>query len=415
MAISLDVASRHPNHFIVFGDSRLADIYGDSFKYKKQAKSFFNQANARLGQRMRVVGHYAVSGQLQAQYLSAQNLSDGIKTDAKWALIFGITNDVAADNSVDYFNTITKPACELLIAAGITPILITEAGSGAYAAVQNSRFAVHKYNTLIKQYAQRARAYGRVLCFDLASIVLDLTSTTIAMKSGYSGDITHYLVNAAVPAGIAFAQFIQSIGVPALPLRKVSAGETRTLGIQAFTNPGFITTTGGALGAFTGTAPLGMTNGVLDAGVSCAVSSTTNADGSKDIILTASSTGAGRAQMAMDIAAGLDAPGDTWDVTCQATIASGAVNLQSAYLWAQYNQTTNVPNSIDYGDMFSTHGSDGTGVLAASQAETLDYAFPVLIPPGTRGYWTVRYIIAFGGAGSATVNLRHLAVDKRLN
>jgi hypothetical protein len=407
-----DAAQRHPNHIFQTGDSRQANGFTDvTTQYQFSCMHWFNQANARMGQRMKVVGNNAVSGQRSDQYLSQANINQAIASDAKFVMIFGIVNDITLSASSDPFINYVKPACEQFIAAGMTVILVTDPGSTGLNGSTAARAAFQRYNSLVKAYAARSRANGQVVCFDLAALILDLTTTTIAFKSGYSTDGTHYLVNAAVPVGRAFAALMTPL-VPALPIRKVFGGETPALGLQIFSNPGFLTLSGGTIGGFTGTAPAGMTNGSVDAGVSCALTSATNADGTKDIILTMSSTGAGRCRMIMDISAGNDSPGDIFDVSAQCTIASGATNLVSAELWSEYNQSTNSPNSVDYSCLTAattTFGTAGPGDIA----ETLDLTMPVVIQPGTRGFWTVRFNHYFSGAGNATVNWRHLAVDKR--
>jgi hypothetical protein len=364
-----------------------------------------------MGQRLRIAGNNATSGFRSDQYLTNSTINQAVASDAKWVMIYGVVNDISQNAASDPFTNYIKPACETLIAAGMNVILVTDPGATSQSGSTTARTAFQKYNNQIRQYAARSRSYGHVYCFDLAAIVLDLTTTTIAFKSGYSTDGTHYLANAALVVGRAFATFMTPL-VPALPLRKVFGGETAALGIQIFSNPGFLTTSGGTIGGFTGTAPAGMTNGSVDAGVSCALTNTTNSDGTKDIILTMSSTGAGRCRMIMDISAGNDSPGDIFDIYAQCTITSGATNLVSAELWSEYNQTTNSPNSVDYSCLTAAttgFGTQGIGDIT----ETLDYWVPVTIQPGTRGFWTVRFNHYFSGAGNATINWRHLAIDKR--
>jgi lysophospholipase L1-like esterase len=396
---------RHPNHFVVLGDSRMAGIYIDSgAKRQKYAGHFFNQANARLGQRMRISGHYAVSGQRSDEFLSAANIAAAKATDAKWALIFGIVNDIGFNISADPFVSYVRPACEELIAAGITPILITDPGSTSLSGNTTTRTAFQRYNALCQQYAAQDRAYGQVLCFDLASLVLDLTTTSIAMKANYSADGTHFTINAAIPLGRAFANFIGPL-IPALPVRKVFGGETNALGLQLYSNPGFLSS-GGTIGAFSGSLPAGVTNAVVDSGVSCTASIVANADGTNDMQLAMTATQAGRARVVMDLPSG-DNAGDLIDLKAQCEIVSGHANLASAFLYSQINRNS---ASQDFADLYADAVVQGSGL---STAETLDYFVPTQVASGTRGYFTVRFVHYFAGAGTATVKWRHLAVDKR--
>lgn len=407
-----DAAQRHPNHIWLIGDSRQANAFTDvTTQFQFSAMHWLNQANARMGQRLRIVGNNATSGYRSDQYLAQANINQAIASDAKFVMIFGIVNDITLNAASDPFINIVKPACEQFIAAGMTVILVTDPGSTGLNGSTSARAAFQRYNSLVKAYAARSRANGSVLCFDLAAVILDLTTTSIAFKNGYSADGTHYLVNAAVPVGRAFATFISPL-VPALPTRKVFGGETPALGLQLFSNPGFLTTTGGTKGSFTGTAPAGVTNTALDTGISGVMGTAANADGTNDLTLSLTATQAGRARVIMDISAGNDSPGDIFDLYAQATITSGAANLVSAEFWSSYNQTTNVPNNADYSCLTAAttgFGSAGPGDIT----ETLDYYMPVIIQPGTRSFWTVRFNHYFSGAGSATINWRHLAIDKR--
>jgi hypothetical protein len=398
---------RHANHFIVYGDSRMAQIFADaSTKRQRAALHFFNQANCRLGRRMRIVGHYAVSGLRSDEYITAANIDAGIATDAKYAMIFGVVNDIAFNTSADPFTTVIKPACERLIAAGITPILFTDPGSTSLAGTTAARTALQRYNALCQQYAAQDRAFGQVLCFDLAGLVMNLATTTIAFKTGYSADGTHYTINMAVIVGRAFAAFIGPL-IPALPARKVYGGETNALGLQLNANPAFLTTTGGSVGGMSGTAPSGVTNCLVETGISATIGTAANADGSNDLTLAATATQAGRARVIMDLASG-DNAGDLIDLKGQIEIASGAVNLASAYLLAsvQRNAATQ-----DFAELYSITATDG--VMPADVTETLDQNVPIVVAAGTRGFFSVRLVLYFAGAGSASVKLRHLALDKR--
>jgi hypothetical protein len=408
---TFDQAERHQNHIFIMGDSRMSTQYNDTLQYQLTSTHFLNQANLRMGQRLRTIGNNAFAGQRSDQYLSNANIVQAVASDAKWVMIFGIVNDIANNTASEPFTNYIQPACEIFIAAGMNVILVTEPGQTGVAGSTAARTAFQRYNSLIKGYAARSRPYGQVYVFDLASIVLDLTTTTIAFKSGYSSDGTHYLVNAAVVAGRAFAAMMTPL-VPPVPTRKVFGGETATLGLQILANPGFLTTTGGSIGSWTGTGPSGITSAPLDTGASGVMSTTTNADGTKDLVLQITTTQAGRARVFMDISAGHDSPGDTFDYYAECTITSGATNLVSAEFFVEYNQTTNNPNSIDFVSMVGATSGIGTQGLG-DITETLNHWMYGVIPAGTRGYHSLHLDHYFSGAGSATINWRHIAVDKR--
>jgi hypothetical protein len=410
-AVTWDAARLHPNHIAMMGDSRMSTLFNDSAQLQFTSVHFFNQANLRMGQRMKVVVNNATAGYRSDQYLTDANVAQVLASDALWVMIYGVVNDIGTGFNYDPWNTYIKPVVEKLINAGRNVILVTDPGQTGVAGSTNARTAFQKYNNLIRQYAVSARANARVVLFDLASIILDLTTTTIAFKSGYSSDGTHYLVNAAVVAGRAFAALMAPL-VPPLPIRKVYGGETATLGIQIFSNPGFLTASGGTKGGFGGTAAAGITNGTVDAGVTGTLGTAANADGTNDVTAVISTTGAGRARVFMDISAGHDAPGNVFDYYIQATITAGATNLVAAEFFVEYNQTTNTPNSLDFVDMVGATSGIGTQGLG-DITETLDFWMTGTIPAGTRGYHSIHLDHYFSGAGNATINWRHLAVDLR--
>jgi hypothetical protein len=136
-----------------------------------------------------------------------------------------------------------------------------------------------------------------------------------------------------------------------------------------------------------------------------------NADGTRDLALSISAGQAGRARVFMDIAAGNDSPGDILDCYIEATITS-ATNLVAAEFFAEYNQTTFNPNSVDYIDLVGATSGIGTAG-PGDITETLNFYMPVIIQPGTRGYLSFHLDHYFSGIGSATINWRHFAIDKR--
>jgi type II secretory pathway pseudopilin PulG len=411
MASTIDAALRNANHIVIFGTSReQANDYDAPTNKRKSAAGPMNQAIARMGGRLKVVARYGGSGQRTDQFLSAANLAAAIATDARYAYIGGIVNDVAVDATILYFITVVAPACEILIAAGIIPILTTEPGQTNQAGNTAARTAYQRYNNMIRQYVDRKN--GQAIVFDLAAIVLDLTTATIAFKANYGSDNTHWnTVLAATVIGKAFAALMLPL-VPAVNIRKPFGGELPALGLQGFANPGFITGTGGTITAstFTGTAPAGVTStsfGTTAGSGSLAVSA--NADGSNDLVVAMTAAAAGNFRVSMDIAAGFDNPGDLIDICAQAEVVTGDSKFSGPYL-----------NLEDRGDSVSDNWSslyaDNTLLTGAGFAanEILDHYLPVVVKAKTvRNWFSVSFNHYFNAAGSATVKWRHLAVDKR--
>lgn len=404
-----DAAVRHQNHFAALGDSRMAQIFTDSPKLRTNGKHFWPQANARLGQRMKMVLNLAVSGQRSDQYMSQANIDAVIASDAKYCLIFGIVNDVGAGlPSGDPFINFIKPRVEQLIAAGITPILFTDPGATSFAGNAAARGYIQRYNAQLRNY-MASRPNGQVFVFDLAGLVLDLTSTTIAFKPNYSGDGTHYRMPMAVPVGRAFAEFIRA-RIPQAATRKVNASEVGAQGIQIFANPGFMTATGGTAGTgITGTVPSGV-SAVADTGITAVTSTAANADGTNDFIMAITATAAGRVRGVMNLSTSFWTTADVFDIYGQVEItANNGAGLSSALMLADAYDGT---NTITSASLWSANDETYGIMPADTTGETLDHWFYSTIV-NTLGFFSVTLNAYFEAAGTATLKWRHVAVDKR--
>ena len=398
---------RSPNVIVCLGDSRMAQQFVDPpANLVKSQYGFLNVANALRGQRLSLAANYGVSGYRSDQYLADAYLGPALATNALWFLIFGIVNDVAADAAVDHFNTRVMPACQRILNAGGRPILCTEPGATSLAGSATSIAAIHAYNQKVRQAV--AVKPGLVL-FDLAAATLDPTSTTIAFKSGYSTDGTHYLVPGGYAQGQAFAALMDALRIPSCDLLPCSAGETwANSGVQNLANPLFVTTTGGTAGtgttAYSGV-PTGITNSVGSTGVTATLTTSAGAYGN-DVQLAITATQAGTYKLVMDMAAN-ESPGETWEALAQCDIASGSSHLAAASIELETNRASVSTTARDlYSD--TAHGA------LPAIAMTHSLRTPLLtIPSGARGWFTFRMVCQFDAAGSATVTWRRAAVRKR--
>lgn len=406
-AIAWDAAGRNANHFALLGTSRSQIVhYDNAVSQRTNAGHWFNQANCRMGRRMRLVYKYALSGYRTDQFLADAIIAAVIATDAKYCIVDSIVNDVGADNTRDYFNLTVKPACEKLIAAGITPILLTEPGQTTQNGNALSLYSYERYNAQL--YAYRDRTNGAVLVFDIASLLRNLTSATIAFRTNYSADGTHFTnVLSAVPVGRAFAAMMAPL-VPAVPSRKAGALDAVSRGINGFPNPGFLTLTGGALGAATGTPFGGLSGTIVNTGANSVVlSAVANADGTNDLQVSITASQAGSIRLAFDIASGFEAPGQNVDFYAQCEV-SGDAMFAGAYLNAECRYDA---VSQNWSDLFTSADLGGGPALVN---ETLDFFIPLTVQAGTaRNWFSVTLMAYMVGAGSATLKWRNVIAQKR--
>lgn len=403
---------RNPHHIGSVGDSRNADVYANSIKTLKGANSWFNQANALLGQRMIMTVHLAVSGQRSDQFLSDANIDALIASDIKYALIGGITNDVAYNFAAgEPFPSFYVPKLNRLIAAGIVPVLQTEPGSTAYAASATGRGRIQKHNAQVKAFAL-SKPYGQVLVLDFAPYILDPTSTgNIVFKAGYLPDGTHNAVPAASVAGRLFADLMRD-KIPARPARRVMANELPAQGIQMLSNPGFSVGTAGTVGSgFSGQVPTGF-NATCDANITCVSSIVAAADGRKGWKWVITANAGGRVRGVFDIPAG-ENPNDVFDAFVNVDVATGCTGLTSPILLSDVNRNPGGGAvSTPYGDLYADDQTD-YGVMLGDRAESLSLHTPVTITNGTRGWWNYELRAKFKTAGAAEITWWDNAMDKR--
>ena len=414
------LTKRNANRFVIFGDSRMAQYWSDSAsavalpsgksqQFRTNALHFLAQANARLGQRMRLVKSYARSGFRTDEYLTDANIESAIATDARWAFMYGIVNDAGQGfPKGDVFDNFVKPAVERLITAGISVVLFTEPGAEGFSANAASRAGVYAYNQKLRQYAE-TRSSGGVYLFDLASLVLRQSVAGIDLIDAMTTDGVHYTVNMGTIVGRALADFLRPL-IPALPIRIASPGEASTA-LQGFSNPGFMNqASAGATPVatgFSGNVPVGTTGISVPAGWTVAGSLVANALGSKDFKLVITASGAGTFYTSHDLAA-WENPGDLIDISAQSEVAGGATGFMGTNLYAQFARSG---RNLEMDSLYQLPA--GTPApLAVS--EIIDHRIAGECPTGTRSWFTLRLKAHFAAAGSATLLWRNVSVDKRV-
>jgi hypothetical protein len=408
----LGTASKLLGTFASVGDSRLAQMFADSTTTQTaaNARMFFNQANARLGHSMTSTYNGAVSGYRADQYLPF--LSTALATAANFVMIWGTLNDVtgnggSAPQTADqsWFGWTAgngpsgasstsigiKAACDQVLAAGKTLILIGEPGS-------TSTFGNSTYTGYIDQYNAYAQAYcashPRALYFDAPATLLSGGTFPAGWTDG-----THTLTLGAYYLGKAFQTFITPY-IKQLSLQMQSAGDLLGGAAQYLSNPFFLTTTGGTANTgVTGPVPAGLSV-FIDTGGSVVVTTAANPLGyGNDAIFTCTFSASGqRVTIRWDLNAGTPVAGDVHQDGVNVSVDAGSVNFAGVYL--QELMQVNSTNTQAY-DCFLDQ-TFGAGPTEAYSQFLMTR--PITAPSGmttwnqvVRGYST--------GAGSAVFRL----------
>lgn len=327
----------------LIGDSRAANYFASTGSnpaaggIRKSAQHPLAWALALSGQRAQVVYSGGKSGQTSAVWMNTKsngdfygvndNLTAALNSGAQWIMIpcGGAVNDIdttkgnaTADmiwngyaGSIGY-----KAVLDKIIASGLRPFLFTEIGSTGFNATQIGH--VHKLNWYLRDYAA---THPACVLFDTGSLVWDPTSTTIAFKSGISGDGTHFTAMGGYTVGAALATVLTAL----IPERKqlISAGHQTYAngGKQICPNPLFLTATGGTVSSpLTGTAPANVT-----------IARTGSATGSASVI--DDPNGYGKAiQLSCTWAASGDTIAATIDLTQSIALANWQAGKKYAFL-----------------------------------------------------------------------------------
>jgi hypothetical protein len=390
------------------GDSRLAQAWatqGTAFESRYNAGNFIPWAMAMSGQRIYFPNAYgfAVSGLRSDQY--ALQIDKALATNAYWLVTGGVLNDIASfTNTVDYWNAYIKPICMKWIASGRMVIIQTESGSGAIAGAGAASIgAVHKYN---RQVIDFCRQNENALCLDVAGTVIS-PGSSMTFRAGYSSDTTHInMVPGAQALATKFLALIQPFIQPSPRLVVFNSENPSNGAIQLFSNPLFMTTTGGTGGTgITGTIPAGITSVSGGAIVATAVSTAAGVYGT-DLILTMTAGGAGTLRVVMDLGA-LESPGDVLYMNCEVSIDSGSSNLSGCSAHIESNRASSTAYSE--GPIASTTQGN---LPTTAQTYTLESG-DLTIQTGTRGWLTPDVRFSFSAAGSAVAYIRRLGVWRK--
>lgn len=321
----------------LIGDSRAANYFissaaGDPLGGKrKTAQHPLAWALALCGQRAQVVYNGGKSGKRSDEWQTLagngawstmNNLAAAIASGARWIMIpcGGSVNDISqgytADQIWNGYNGAPgfKATLDTIVAAGLRPFLFTEIGATGFNAPQIG--FVHQVNWYLRDYAARHPA---CVLFDTGAAAWNPASTSIAFKSGVSGDGTHFTAMGGYTVGTLLAPVLAAL----IPERRqlISAGHQSYAngGRQICPNPLFLTVTGGTVSApLTGTAPANVT-----------IARTGNATGSASVIDDPNGYG-----KAIQINCTWAASGDTIAATIDLTPSIPLANWQAGKKYA---------------------------------------------------------------------------------
>lgn len=245
------------------------------------------------------VTNCGVTGTTTAQILT--NISCVMSAQPDLVLYEGGTNDANGSVSCATVTANNRAIYAQLKAAGITVIktsVIPRSGGSAYTTAQAN--LAQCYNEYDRRYAEEVGSQGFYFV-DLDPVVLDPTSASWAIKSGYLDDGVHPSTNGGSVMGYAIAQVINQL-VPQWRQPIFTNGDV----YDSVNNPtgnllpnGAMTGSGGtATNACTGTVPTSVSiDGTSGGGVTCVGSVTTLADGRAAAVLTLSGAATGSARM----------------------------------------------------------------------------------------------------------------------
>lgn len=321
------------NSIIPLGDSRMAAVTGDGSPFGEgltphvKTVHFLNVASALNDGLFSLRAGYGRSGWRSDQYLAY--LGEALNAGAQFYPIFGVANDISqaattGDTALTIFNRI-RDAALAIVRAGRVPILFTEPGGNDFTSTQISMLL--EYNQRLFEFVERARG---VLLFDMASLMWDLTSSSFALKSGYTYDGLHLAAPGSVAVGEAFGAFMRPY---VNPLPGLGGGRIRSNGF--LTNPFMLTATGGSLGTtgFTGSVP-GSFNLTKGGTITGSVSVVTAPDGRGNALQVDIASGAAGGWISVNQDATLAdfAAGDLVDFGSKVRIVSGASSLRECRL-----------------------------------------------------------------------------------
>lgn len=387
--------------FDLVGDSR-ASIGSTASGYATTSSQFFNQANCLAGHRYQLGTNYGVSGNRSDQYVLSA-IAAGILTSPSGFVLwfFPAVNDIS-QAVAGYTNTIDGTAvttsnvgascmnniiylASRLAALGKKLILCLEPGSTTFSTA--SIAAMYDLNLRITGYAN---ATPGMYPFNANDVVWNNTSsaTTIAFKTGYSVDGTHYTTLGAFAAGVAFNTFIQTtFAVADLAIASINAVQT-TDPRSLVNNPLFNTASGGTISgnsSVNGNVPSGWTFVGGSSQTIVTITSSAEANGNGNAITIAITTATSDSLRFQS-----NAPSNANYTLAQwmqggadVAVASGANNIATQF---SLENVTNLANSQQY-DLINTAGPGPSSVAYT-------YRFQSLLKPVTPGSTTQSFLIA---------------------
>jgi len=402
----------------IFGDSR-DDQQSSGLGKTQPALNYWNHFQAITGQRIKLLGKYAVSG--SKTYDLAGQIATAVATGVfpQYAVIlsgvnnWGVTSAKSAADDID-------AARKTLLSYGITPIIFNEVGAPSGFVTSAAIAWLFELRQRISDICDGDR---RTMLYDPAPVLWDATAAgwtttpAVVFKAGVSVDNTH---TGNYGAGLLGADFATWFGsrLPPFEQRSACIGEMVNANnpLALIQNGLFTSQSGGSTaGAGTissGTVPAGWTYN-RGASAATAITYTAGAVGN-DLTLAVTTSAADTVKLSQDVATGPKnalVVGDTIQATCEIEV-SGATNLMGVHLIHEYNDGTSTSTFYDlYAGKTSDVPAPGNGLQA--------YGPYLLKPPACvlaalpAGWVTIRIEAVFSGAGGATIKVRRAALRKK--
>jgi hypothetical protein len=404
--------------FALVGDSR-NDQQSSSGGKNRPALNWYNRWNAMAAQPAKMIGKFAMSGTQTSALAGQVALILELPYRPQFTVILSGVNNYGTTTAATAAADISA-ACQMLLAAGITPIVFNETGATAFTGAP----AIAWLFELRDRLSSMAYDDRRIWLFDPAQTLWDSTgaawTTTPApvFKAGYLGDGTHTTNLGAYQLALAFNTWVGS-RIPAFDLRCAAIGEAVNANnpLSLIANGLFTTTTGGATAGAgviaSGTVPASWTyNRGTRADTSTSITYVAGAYGN-DLTLAVTTTGADTVKLIQDLPGGIRGALAVGNVLqCGYEVeASAGTNLQGIQAVHEYNDGT---TTSTYYDLYA-------GAQAANPPGNGPQAFgpdvlqpPVIVLPSLpTGWCTTRLEAVFSGAGGATIKVRRARFKKR--
>lgn len=420
---------------ISFGDSRDQAMYTSPQNGFKNSQHWFNWLNDMLGQPMRCVGNFGISGKRTDETLTASILAQAAAIQSDVALFdFMAVNDLAQSSATPFINldgiSVTHlnvasvaaakviSAAKTMLSAGKIVWIQAEPGSQSLNAQQIRQ--LFEYNQRIADFAKTTSG---VRFLDHTDVVWAASAVgTIAFKSGYVSDGpspgTHHSSLFAYAVAKKYKPIFQSWGIYSTPLFPRSLSNINANNpLALFENPMFAVASGG-------TAPTASTIAVTGVGGGTAALNTprnckwAGPAGSTANLVSVVADGYGGNILTYDVAyssAGLveltfDAPApgasffdDIIQGGVSVDVAAGSVN---ACVESQTHLNSGMGTFNGY-DLFSSIGGAGPTEAYSLTLGNQPSGFLPGTTAGNKGYVQVRAGIRFfSGGGSMRISFR---------